>query len=610
MSYWDRFNRRYGRRKFLGTAGAAGIGAASWALVSCGDDDDDAEPDPTTPASTSTSGGTTGTATSAATPTLPADLSKMTLEQMRTVFSGSRLKDLPEQKAGPVSGGTARFGSRTPTNWDPTSPAGSLLSSYLFAHNQLVQFKVNDFVKNPNFMEIEPVLAKTMPEQPDELTFTFKLHEGVKFQDVAPVNGRELTSEDIAYAVEAYREAPAQAPTFLDVASVETPDKYTVTFKMARPAAYFLGTIVIPFHWIFSREQHESPDGLGKVPIGTGAFLFESSENLQGYKFARNPAYFRKDDRTGKQLPYLDRLETSYYPSPAQSIAAFRAGELDHLWPQNFQDWLNVMESNDDSVTQITTPPPSFQPFIAMRVDKEPLNDPRVRRALSLLIDRDAIIDSLSYGMAGYGYGQDWTYFGSEWPFEPDKLGKWMKGDVKEAKDLLSAAGADDLKLDFLMTQTAGFNFEVWNAVAGLWDAAGVSTTIDAPQDPAQWQQQYYGGTYNHLTGTGYIGPGWDPDTFAYHALHSKSTKNYFKVNDPKIDELALKQRQTMDDEERKQLLTELMEYDLDQVTRLWTVAPYKINLRKPNFFNLIDTEAAWNPVGWGSCGMDTAWKA
>jgi peptide/nickel transport system substrate-binding protein len=379
---------------------------------------------------------------------------------------------------------------------------------------------------------------------------------------------------------------------------------------MTQPAAYFLGTFVIPFHWMFSREQHESSDGLAKRPIGTGAFLFESSENLQGYKFARNPNYFRKDARTGLQLPYLDRLETSYYPSPAQSIAAFRAGELDHLWPQNFNDWLNVMETNPDSVTQVTTPPPSFQPFIAMRVDKEPLNDVRVRRALSLLIDREAIIKSLSYGMAGYGYGQDWTYFDSEWPFEPEQLGEWMKADVKKAKDLLSAAGVSGLKLDFLMTQTAGFNFEVWNAVAGLWDAAGVSTVIDAPQDPAKWQQQYYGGTYNHLTGTGFIGPGWDPDTFAYHALHSKSPKNYFKVNDPKIDALALKQRQTMDREERKSILTELMEYDLDQVTRLWTVAPYKINLRKPNFYNLIDTEAAWNPVGWGSCGLDTAWKA
>ena len=83
-----------------------------------------------------------------------------------------------------------------------------------------------------------------------------------------------------------------------------------------------------------------------------------------------------------------------------------------------------------------------------------------------------------------------------------------------------------------------------------------------------------------------------------------------FKVNDPKIDDLAVRQRQTMDAEERATILTELMDYDLDQVTRLWTVAPYKINLRKPNFYNLIDTEAAWNPVGWGSCGLDTAWKA
>jgi ABC-type transport system substrate-binding protein len=212
--------------------------------------------------------------------------------------------------------------------------------------------------------------------------------------------------------------------------------------------------------------------------------------------------------------------------------------------------------------------------------------------------------------MAGYGYGQDWTYFGSEWPFEPSALGKWSSYDPGEAKSLLSAAGAENIELEFLMTQTAGFNFEVWNAVAGMWAANGVKTVIDAPQDPAQWQQQYYGGTYKNLTGTGYIGPGWDPDTFAYHALHSTSPKNYFKVNDPTIDDLALRQRGTLDREERTGILRELMEYDVDQVTRLWTVAPYKINMRKPHLFNLVDTEAAWNPVGWGSAGLDKAWKA
>ncbi len=246
-----------------------------------------------------------------------------------------------------------------------------------------------------------------------------------------------------------------------------------------------------------------------------------------------------------------------------------------------------------------------------MRLDKDPFKDPRVRRALSLLIDRDGIIQSLAGGMAGYGYGQDWTYLGSEYPFEPSKLGAWSKYDPKQAKQLLDAASVKDLQLDFLMTQSAGFNFDVWSAIAGMWQqTAGVKTNINAPQDSATWQTQFFGGTYNHLAGISYVGPGWDPDTFAYHAMYSKSTKNYFKINDPKIDELALKQRQTMNVEERKKILTQLMDYDLDQVTRLWTVAPYKINLRKPNFYNLVDTEAAWNPIGWGSSGFDFAWKS
>jgi len=590
------------RRGSLASLGTVGLGAAALGLVGCGDDDDDSPPSTAAP---------DGTPNSTPTETPPKDLSKLTLDQFRTLYSGARLKDLPGQKDGPVSGGTVRFGSRTPVTWDPLSPGASVLSSYQFAHNQLLQFKVQDFVHNPNVMEVEAVLAETMPEQPDDLTFIFHLRKDVKFQNVAPVNGRPLTADDVVYATELYRKAPVQGPTYTDVSSVTKIDDYTVKFSMSKPAAYFLGSVVIPFHWIFSREQQQSADGLVKTPIGTGPFVFESSENLQGYKFSKNPTYFRKDDRTGKQLPYLDGIATTFYPSPAQSIAAFRAGEFDSLWPQNFEAWLDVMKSNPDSVTQVTTPPPSFQPYIAMRLDKEPLRDPRVRRALSLLIDRDTIIKSLAGGMAGYGYGQEWTYFGSEFPFEPDRLGAWFKYDPKEAKQLLDAAGVTALQLDFLMGSFAGFNFDVWNAIAGMWQqVGGIKTTIDAPQDSATWQKQFFGGTYNHLMGIGYVGPGWDPDTFAYQAMHSKSTKNYFKINDPKVDELALKQRETMDVEARKKVLTELMDYDLDQVTRLWTVAPYKINLRKPNIFNLTDTEAAWNPIGWGSSGFDFAWKS
>ena len=608
QNYWKNLSgRRITRRASLASLGAVGLGGAALGLVGCGDDDDD----DTSPTNASNAGASPGASNDTPTAAPPKDLSKLTLEQFRTLYSGDRFKDLPGQKTGPVSGGTIRFASRTPITWDPLSAGASVLSSYQFAHNQLLQFKVQDFVKTTNAMEVESVLAEKMPEQPDELTFIFHLRKGVKFQNVAPVDGREFTADDVVYTTELYQKAPVQGPTFSDLASVTKIDDYTVKFTLNKPAAYFLGAMVIPFHWIFSREQHQSTDGLVKTPIGTGGFLFDSSENLQGYKFKKNPTYFRKDERTGKQLPYLDGIQTTFYPSPAQSVAAFRANEFDSLNPTNFEQWLDVMKSNPDSVAQVTTPPPSFQPYIAMRLDKEPFRDPRVRRALSLLIDRETLITGLAQGMAGYGYGQDWTYFGSEWPFEPSRLGQWFKYDPKQAKQLLDAAGVKDLQLDFLMGSFAGFNFDVWSAIAGMWQqAGGIKTTINAPQDSATWQKQFFGGTYNDLMGIGYVGPGWDPDTFAYHAMNSKSPKNYFKINDPKVDELTLKQRQTMNVEDRKKILTELMDYDLDQVTRLWTVAPYKINLRKPNVFNLIDCEAAWNPIGWGSSGFDFAWKS
>ena len=610
-NYWTNWpTQRSSRRRIL-TGGTVGVvGVVGLGLVGCGGDDKSSSGGRTSsPASGGTSSGGGSTTTTQQIPTDIKELKGLSLDKMRTLFSGSRFKDLPGWKNGPVSGGTARFASRAPVTWDPTSPAGGLMASYMFAHNQLVGIRVNDKVKNPNFMEYEAGLAEAMPEQPDDTTFIFKLRKGVKFQNVEPVNGRELTADDIVYCSEAYRKTPAQSPTYQEVAKIEAVDKYTVKFTMARPAAYFVSSLAVPFHWIFSKEQHTSSEGLAKRPIGTGPFLFESAVDLGGFKFKRNPEYFRKDPDTGKQLPYLDRIETTFYPNPAQQIAAFRANEFDHLWPQNFEAWTQVIESNPDSVTQITTPPPSFQPYVAMRLDQPPFNDPRVRRALSLLIDRPSIIKNLAQGMAGQGYGQDWTYFGNEWPWEANELGKYNKYDPAEAKKLLDAAGIKNANFDFLLTQFAGFNFDVWQAVAGMWDAAGIKTTIDAPQDPAKWQSQFYGGTFKAMAATGLIGPGMDPDTFAYHAMHSKSPKNYIKLNDPKVDELAIKQRQTFKKEERVAILKELMAYDLDIVSRIWQVTPYKINMRKPNFYSLVDVEAAWNPVGWGSVGLEYAWR-
>ncbi len=597
-NYWTNLNRtQLTRRRVLAGASAAAAGAAGLALVGCGDDDKD-----------SGGGGGGGGSGDTSVPTKLSDLKKLTLEDMRSKFSGSRFKNLDGYKKGPEYGGTLRYWFVSLPDWDPTGANGGLMASYMFAHNQLWQIKVNDSLKNPNFMEYEPGLAKTV-EQPDNLTYVFKLHEGTKFQNLPPVNGREMTAEDVVYASEAYRKSPAQGPTYEQVDKIQAVDKYTVKFTTSRPAAYFLSSLGTPFHWIFSREQKESSDGLAKKPIGTGAFLLDKVQDNGGYRVVKNPNYFRKDPTNGKQLPYLDAIETTYITDPAQTLAAYRAKNFDHYYPDSKEKWLQVMETDPDSVTQVTTPPPSFQPYIAMRQDGGPLKDPRVRRALSLMIDRDSIIENLHQGMAGYGYGQDWTFFDREWPWESNELGKYNKFDPKEAKALMDAAGVKDLEVDFFMQAFAGANFEVWSAAAGMLNAQGVKTKIDAPQDIATIVSTFYGGKYKHLAGSGLLGPGMDPDTFCYHALHSKSVKNYYFVKDDKIDALAVKQREEFDKKERQKIVKEFMDYDLDQVTRLWLITPYKINVRRPNFFNLVDTEAAWNPLGWGSVGVDMAYR-
>lgn len=586
-TYWTRFARtQASRRRFLQGAAITAGGLAAAMVAGCGKG---------TSSGNGASGGGSGT--------------DYTVEEFRTEFHGRKLKDLPGWDKKPQYGGVLAYSSQTPPSWDITGAAASTLASHAFFHNQLIRFKLGDLLDNPNFMEVEMDMASGL-EQPDDLTYVFSLQDGIKFHDVPPVGGRAVTAEDVAYCLDIYRNSPTQAPALVDLESIQTPDPRTIVIKMARPTAYFIGTFVLPYYWIFPREQYEQHI-MAERPIGTGAFILQSQEQLEGYVAVKNPEYFKKDPWTGMRLPYLDGVEIRRFGTPAGSVAAFRTGEIQHLWPQDFDTWRQVIETNPDSVTQVTTPPPSFQPYIVLNLTNPPLDDVRVRRALSLAIDRDALISAVAQGMAGYGYGQDHTYFGSEWPFGPEELGDWHRYDPDKAKRLLAEAGyADGLprKLEFFLGQTAGFNYNVWVAVAGMWEQIGIQTDIRYSDDPAQWRSLYFERKYRDLMGIGFVGPAWDPDGFAYAALHSKSSKNYYFVNDPVLDDLTVKQRLEMDPEKRKALLREIKERDLDQVYRIWTVEPYKINLRKPNVYNLMDTEAAWSTLGWGSAENELVW--
>ncbi|MDZ7728106.1 MAG: ABC transporter substrate-binding protein [Dehalococcoidia bacterium] len=519
-NYWDNWwRRRTSRRRMMGGAamGASGLGAM--ALVGCGgDDDDDANGGNGNGADDGNGNGNGGDSTPegggspAATGPVgnTQQIEDLTIEEFREMYHGKHLKELPGFQKQPQSGGTFRFSMFRPTTFDPTASAASSLCSYAIFHNSLLRFDIGDHVENHNFTPITTDLAQSMPEQPDELTYTFKLHPGVTFHDTPPVNGRELTAEDVKFAFEVLADSPVQGPTFADVENMDVPDEETIVFKTGIPAAYFINTLVVPYHWIFSREQYEQGPGMDVNPIGTGPFMLDTLSDQAGFTANRNPNYWRTDQH-GTQLPYFDRVEYDWIASPVDADAAFRTGELDHRYPPNFSAWQDLIGSNQDVVTQVTIPAPSAQPYIIMDLNKEPFNDVRVRRAMSMAIDRQAMIDTLASGMAGFGMPLDQTVLGHEWPLGPEELGDWYGFDLEQAKQLMADAGYEDGISDTLTvftSSTSGFWFEVFVAVFNMWQELGITVDHQYSSDYAQWQTRFYNLEYEDMMGVTQVGPG------------------------------------------------------------------------------------------------------
>jgi peptide/nickel transport system substrate-binding protein len=611
--YADRTRSRAVTRRWA--LGTAALGGAAF-IAACGGSDKKSDSGGGTSqgsAGTTTSGGGGGQATTQVfldAKSKPVS-GKEKVEELRERFHPRNLKQLAGQKNGPKNGGTLRWSSNVPVSWDLAGPAASLLASWAIFHNGLITFEMGDQSENLNLVKMQGDLAKSW-EQPDKSTLTFKLNEGVKWQNVAPVNGRAFTAEDVKYAVEVYQKAPVQSTIYRDLDKVEVPDANTVVFKMKQPVAYFLRVLMQPMNLIFSREQHQSPDGLKSKPIGTGAFIYDGGQDRVGWKAHKNPDYFKKDPFTGKQLPYLDGIDTKYFADANAALAAYRDNQIDVWGAPTRLTWLDVLKTHPQSITQITTPPPSYQPYIAIRNDKPPFNDVRVRRALSMAIDRDAIISGVFDGMAGYGYAQDWTFFGQEWPWSLDQVGQYSKYDPGEAKKMLAAAGFGSgvgRKIEIQHAAATGYNFDTGQLVADMWKKnLGIDVVESVFVDAATWNDKFFNLKYDDAIVAGVAGPSLDPDAYAYDPLNSKSTKNYFKVVDSDLDRLTEAQKVEFDIPKRQQLLKEIMARDLDQAYRMWTVTQYKINVRYPYLYNAVDQVHAWGPAGWGSKVCELIW--
>src|SRR5712664_646466 len=271
-----------------------------------------------------------------------------------------------------------------------------------FTHSRLLKHKAGPAVASGTF-PLEGDLAESWT-QPNETTYVFKLRRGVRWHNKPPVNGRELTADDVVYTVERFLTVKGNANAYMlgSVAKVEAPDRSTVKFTLKEPFAWFLDMLANPMAvGIVARECVEKFGDLKKAEsvVGTGPWMLDSYRPNVGYTLVRNPGYFVAG------LPYIDRVETFVDEDNASRISTFLAGKYDlgTEFPGviNRTDWVQIKDMLRTRRPNLRTLefPGNVSYHVSMRADGKPFSDLRVRQAMSMAIDRQALIDAIFEGV-------------------------------------------------------------------------------------------------------------------------------------------------------------------------------------------------------------------
>src|SRR5947199_6940243 len=228
----------------------------------------------------------------------------------------------------PRRGGVFRIrGEEATTGFDPHLVANHhrIATNRSFTHSRLVKVKAGTAVV-PGTQPLEPDLAESW-SQPNDRTYVFRLRKGVRWHPKPPVNGRELTADDVKYTYERFLTITGNAnkPVLEYVDKIDALDQHTVKFTLKEPNAWFLDLLASTSTWIIARECVEKFGDLRKVEsvVGTGPWMLERWEPNVKLVYVRNPRYFVPG------LPYADGVEVIIDKDPSSRLATRLGGKTD-----------------------------------------------------------------------------------------------------------------------------------------------------------------------------------------------------------------------------------------------------------------------------------------
>jgi len=389
---------------------------------------------------------------------------------------------------------------------------------------------------------LEPDLAEKWTLSSDNKTYTFTLRAGLKFGDGSP-----LKASDVKFSLERLRDTKdsVMGSMYKVVTKVEAPDDTTVVITTDKPSAPLLSTLAMFSASILPEAAVKAAgDDFGTKPVGAGAFKLENWAHGDRIVLVKNPNYWEAS------RVKLDKVEWIYVPDDNTRMLKLQAGETDATI---FVPFNMVAQLKQDPNIEVHLDASSREDFMIINEQKKPMDDVRVRQAICMAIDRDAIVKAVLFGngtVANSFIPGGALYYNKDNPT--------CKYDPDGAKKLLADAGATNLKFGLLIDSGNAVNDQTSVLIKDNLAKVGIDIDIQKEEGGQEWDTTV-AGNYD-LSIEYWTNDIIDPDEKATFSLYGKDdNKSYYTgYNNPKVTDLIDQGRIEMDKDKRTTIYNEI----------------------------------------------------
>ncbi len=431
-------------------------------------------------------------------------------------------------------------------------------------------------------LKVVPYLAERW-ERVDDTTYLFHLRKGVKWHD-----GKGLTADDVVFSLNYIRDkknACTKRGHLAGIKSVEKVDDMTVKITTKGPMAPLLENLAMRESVIFPKHVYDAGKLFKGVSgtVGTGPMKLKSFDRNDKIVYTAFKDYW-------KGRPHLDGIVAYFMTEPQSRLAGFVAKRFDLMRVADKAQYGAVAAQVSGVASEGFSSSNGYS--IYLRVDKPPFNDVRVRRAIHLALNRQAMVKVLSFGVGkilppAVSAVSDWAIPEEELLKLPGyRLPK--DKDIAEAKRLLKEAGYGDGLTFSIQAVSVWQNPRIATVAASQLKKVGITVKLDFIE-AGQFFANRRKGNFQALLN----GMSSDFIDASYHQYYySKGRGNYGRIADPELDRLIELQRRTLDKKKRYKVLRQIQEYLMEKMYVVPTVELGFYWIKHPYVHDLVNSRS------------------